>query len=124
MGGSDCVFIEGLQARAIIGLRRHERRVPQDVLVDAALYTDVRRAAATDDAAHIVDYSAVAKAIVAYVEDSEHHLVEALATAIARLLLAEFPVERVRVRVSKPAAVRAARAVGVEIERTRADLDA
>ena len=43
-----------------------------------------------------------------------HRLVE-----IARILLAEFPIERVRVTVHKPGAVRHSRDVGVIIERSR-----
>ena len=42
-------------------------------------------------------------------------------TEIARLILTEYPVSRVRVRVEKPGALRFAQSVGIEIDRQRAD---
>ena len=48
-------------------------------------------------------------------------LVEKLVTDLARIIITEFGVERVMVRVEKPGALRFAESVGVEIERTRAD---
>ena len=48
-------------------------------------------------------------------------LVERLVTEIARLILSEYPVSRVRVRVEKPGALRFAKSVGIEIDRRRAD---
>jgi dihydroneopterin aldolase len=45
--------------------------------------------------------------------------VEALAADLARLCLETRGVEKVRVRVEKPGAVRFSRSVGVEIERTK-----
>jgi 2-amino-4-hydroxy-6-hydroxymethyldihydropteridine diphosphokinase len=56
------------------------------------------------------------------VEGSSFHLVEKMAAEIAALCLDEPAVERVTVRVEKPGALRFARSVGVEIERTRAEL--
>jgi len=54
-----------------------------------------------------------------YVEASGFALVEALAENIARLILEEFPVSRVRLVLNKTGAVRGARDVGVIIERAR-----
>ena len=44
-------------------------------------------------------------------------------TDIARLIIMEYGVERVMVRVEKPTALRFAESVGIEIERTRADFE-
>ena len=48
-------------------------------------------------------------------------LVERLVTEIARLILTEYPISRVRVRLEKPGALRFAKSVGIEIDRRRAD---
>jgi dihydroneopterin aldolase len=56
-----------------------------------------------------------------HAESAGRLTVEALATDLARLCLQEPGVQKVRVRVEKPGAVRFARSVGVEIERTRED---
>jgi len=53
------------------------------------------------------------------VEASSFHLVEALAERIAALCLEEPRVQRARVRVEKPGALRFARNVGVEVTRER-----
>ena len=85
------------------------------------LYTDIRHAAETDNIADAANYKIISKRVVEYVEASEHLLVERLVTEIARLILSEYPVSRVRVRVEKPGALRFAKSVGIEIDRRRAD---
>ena len=51
------------------------------------------------------------------VEESEFQLVESLAERCAAIVLEEFPVNRLRLKLSKPGAVRGSNAVGVIIER-------
>jgi dihydroneopterin aldolase len=65
----------------------------------------------------------VAKKAMAHAESAGRLTVEALAADLASLCLSEPGVHRVRVRVEKPGAVRFARSVGVEIERTLEDLE-
>jgi dihydroneopterin aldolase len=48
-------------------------------------------------------------------------MVEALATAIGKIVIQEFNSPWVRVSVAKPGAIPAAREVGIVIERTPAD---
>ena len=62
------------------------------------------------------------KKIIEHVESTGRFTVEALAADVARLCLETRGVQRARVRVEKPGALRFARSVGVEIERTAADL--
>jgi dihydroneopterin aldolase len=81
--------------------------------------TDVARAAATDAIADALDYKAVAKAVIDYVEKSSFQLVETLAERVAGLIIEQFGVARVRLRVNKRGAIRGARDVGVMIERSR-----
>ena len=94
------------------------------MVIDFELPADCRRAAATDSVADTVDYKSVSKRIAAYVGASEFNLVETLADRVALLVLAEFPVEWIRLSINKPGAIRGSRDVGVSIERTRADLAA
>ena len=78
---------------------------------------DIRTAADSDDIVHTLDYKSVAKRLIAFVERSEFQLVEALAEHCARIVLEEFPVDWLRLKLSKPGAVRGSSAVGVIIER-------
>lgn len=118
---SDRILIRDLLARGIVGINADERRERQDVLVNVVMWVDTRAAAASDDIAAAVNYRSVAKRILEHVEGGAPLLVERLAAELARLVLAEFAVEKVRVRVEKPGALRFARSVGVEIEREPAD---
>ncbi len=115
----DKILIEDLLLRCIIGANKDERRDKQDVLINLTMYADISRPGETDNIDDAVNYRTIAKRIIQYVESSEFFLVEALATSIARIVLAEFPVERVRVRVQKIGAVRFSKTVGVEIERNK-----
>lgn len=117
----DRILIRDLLVRGIIGINEDERRERQDVLINVELWVDTRTAAASDDVADAVNYRSVCKRMIAHVEGSAHLLVERLASELARIVLTEFPVNRVRVRVEKPGALRFARSVGIEIERTPED---
>lgn len=115
----DRIFLTALTAEAIIGIYDWEREVRQRVEIDLEMWADLTAAAASDSIDDTLNYKAVAKRVLAFVQDSRFRLVEALAGEIARILLAEFSVERVRVTVHKPGAVRHSRDVGVIIERGR-----
>lgn len=118
---SDRILIRDLLVRGIVGINADERRERQDVLVNVVMWVDARAAAASDDIDAAVNYRSVAKRILEHVEGGAPLLVERLASELARLVLAEFAVEKVRVRVEKPGALRFARSVGIEIEREPAD---
>ncbi|HEY5559408.1 MAG TPA: dihydroneopterin aldolase [Steroidobacteraceae bacterium] len=115
----DRIFLTALTAEAIIGIYDWEREVRQRVEIDLEMWVDLAAAAANDSIDDTLNYKLVAKRVLAFVQESRYRLVEALAGEIARILLAEFPIARVRVTVHKPGAVRHSRDVGVIIERGR-----
>ena len=117
----DKVIIRDLVARGIIGLNDWEREKPQEILINIVMYTDLQMAGANDDISDSVNYRTVAKKVMAHAESAKRLTVEALAADLARLCLEEPGVQKVEVRVEKPGAVRFARSVGVEIERSRED---
>ena len=118
----DVIFLRGLTAECIIGFIDWERQVRQTVVLDLTLPVDCEHAAASDSVADTVDYKQIAKRTLAFVESSQFKLVETLAHRLALLLLAEFPLEWVRISVNKPGAIRSSRDVGVSILRRRNDL--
>jgi 7,8-dihydroneopterin aldolase/epimerase/oxygenase len=118
----DRIFLHGLTADCIIGFIDWERRVRQTVVVDLEMPVDCRHAALTDEVADTLDYKKVAKRALEFIGASEFKLVETLAHRLALLILEEFGVEWVRISLNKPGAIRNSRDVGVDIERTRADL--
>jgi FolB domain-containing protein len=119
----DRIIISDLRARCIIGLNPEERREKQDVVVNLVIVADLRRAGRSDRFEDTVDYRQIKKAVLERVEASQFLLLEALAQAIADTCLADSKVQRVRVRVDKPSALRFARSVAVQITRSRAAQD-
>lgn len=119
----DKIIIKDLLLRGIIGINPDEREKKQDILLNLVLYADTRTAAKSDAIEDAVNYKAVTKRVIEHVEASADFLVEKLANDLAHLILTEFPIERVLIRVEKPGALRFTRSVGVEIERSRADLN-
>jgi FolB domain-containing protein len=118
----DQVFITDLVARGIIGVNDWEREQPQDILINIVLFADLRQAGQSDNVLESVDYRLVAKKVRAHAETAQRLTVEALAADLAKLCLETERVEKVRVRVEKPGAVRFSRSVGVEIERTKEEI--
>jgi 7,8-dihydroneopterin aldolase/epimerase/oxygenase len=113
----DIVYIRDLRIDTIIGIYDWEREVRQTVSIDLEMATDIRQAAATDDIQYALNYKAVAKRLIQHVEIRNALLVETLAEEIAELIQKEFNVSWLRLRLSKPSAVRGARDVGLIIER-------
>ncbi|WNL46749.1 dihydroneopterin aldolase [Dyella sp. BiH032] len=115
----DIVFIEDLRIDAVIGIYDWERRVRQTLSFDIEMAFDNTKPAATDDIADTLNYKDVSKRLIDYVEASNFGLVETLAEHCAAIIRQEFGVGWVRLKLSKPGAVRGSRAVGVRIERGR-----
>jgi dihydroneopterin aldolase len=116
----DTVFIEDLRIETVIGIYDWERKIRQVVSIDLEMAFDNTRPAATDRIEDTLDYKAVSKRLIAFVEASHFELVETLAERCAAIVLDEFGVTWLRLKLSKPGAVRGSRAVGVQIERQRA----
>ena len=113
----DHVFIEDLRIETVIGIYDWERKIRQVVALDLEMAFDNRRPAASDQIGDTLNYKAVSKRLIAFVEESSFQLVETLAERCAQIVLEEFKVPWLRLKLSKPGAVRGSKAVGVVIER-------
>ena len=118
---TDVIFLAGLTVDCIVGIWDWERRVKQKIVLDLEMAADIRRAAASDSIDDTLDYKRVAKRLLGFVGESQYQLVETLAERIAELVVTEFDVTWVRVRLNKQGAIRGARDVGILIERRRED---
>jgi dihydroneopterin aldolase len=117
----DIIFISDLRIETIIGIYDWERKVRQTVSLDLEMAADIRAAAATDSIEDTLNYKAVAKRLIAFVGGSEFQLVETLAEKVAGIVMDEFNVSWVRLKLHKPGALRGSRDVGILIERGNAD---
>ncbi|MFT5448755.1 MAG: dihydroneopterin aldolase [Gammaproteobacteria bacterium] len=113
----DTIFIRELTVETVIGIYDWEREIKQPVVFDLDMACDVARAAASDSVDDALNYKAVCKRVIAFVEGSEFQLVETLAERVAELIINEFEVPWLRVQVNKRGALRGAKDVGVIIER-------
>ena len=113
----DIIFIRDLRIDTVIGIYDWERSIKQTIHLDLEMATDIARAASSDSIEDTLNYKAVAKRIIAFVEDSSFQLVETLAERITELVREEFAVPWIRLTLNKGGAVRGARGVGVIIER-------
>ena len=116
---ADRVEISGLRAICIIGVDERERLAPQPVEIDIALDVDLAAVGRSNDIADAVDYRSLAEAVVGVVESSSYLLIEALATRVAEVCLADNKVEAVEVTLKKPSALPMADYAAVTIRRTR-----
>lgn len=113
----DIIFIEQLEVSSVIGIYDWEREIRQRLCLDIEMAVDLRAAACSDTIDDTVSYSEVAARVTALVENSQFQLLEALAEAVAQLILREFAVSWLKLTVHKPGAVANAGSVGVRIER-------
>ncbi|MBA3979641.1 MAG: dihydroneopterin aldolase [Alcanivorax sp.] len=113
----DIVYIRDLKVDTVIGIFDWERRIRQTVSLDLEMAADIRRGAATDSIEDALDYKAVGKRLIAFIQASEFQLVETLSERCAQIVIEEFGVPWCRLRLSKPGALRGAQDVGVIIER-------
>ena len=113
----DIIFLWNLKIDTVIGIYDWERRIKQTVILDLEMATDIKKAAKSDDIEDTLDYKAIAKRVISFVEESEYKLVETLAERIAEIIVNEFKVPWVKLSLNKIGAIRGARDVGVIIER-------
>ena len=115
----DKIFLEGLAVKCLVGIFDWERKTRQKVVIDLEFPADIRKTAKNDRIQDALDYKRIAKHTIAFVAKSRFYLIETLAEKLARSLLAAFPLSEIKIRLSKPGAIRGARNVGVEIIRKK-----
>ena len=113
----DIIYLKDLRIDTIVGIYEWERRTRQTVIFDIEMDADISKAASSDAIEDTLNYKAVAKRIISFVEGSECQLIETLAERVADILLREFKVPWLRLGLNKQGAVRGVRDVGVIIER-------
>lgn len=114
---TDLIIIEDLRFEAIIGILPDERQTPQAVRIDMQLLTDIAQAAGSGAIADTIDYAAIAEATIHFVQQAHAELIEPLIEQLAERLLGDQRIAAVKIRLTKPDALAAAAAVGVQIVR-------
>ncbi|VAW99701.1 Dihydroneopterin aldolase [hydrothermal vent metagenome] len=113
----DIIYLTELDVETIIGIYDWERTTKQTISLDIEMATDIAKAANSDAIEDTLNYKAVAKRLIEYVASTEFQLIETLSEKICDIIMNEFSVPWVKLRVSKPGAIRGSKNVGVMIER-------
>ena len=115
----DIIFIKDLKIECIIGIWDWERATKQTVRLDLEIGTDISKAAASDDINDTLDYKTLSKRLQQVAIAEPFGLVEKLAETLAQTVLNEFNAPWLRLTLNKKGALRAARDVGITIERKK-----
>jgi len=118
----DIIYINDLRIETIIGIYGWERKTRQTVVLDIEMGTDIRKASASDDVEDTLNYKSVAERLFECVGASEFELLETLAEQISDILLNEFKVPWLRLKLNKQGALKGVRDVGVIIERGQKEI--
>ena len=102
----DIVFLHGLKVETTIGIFAWEREIKQTVILDLELGTDIARAAHSDRIEDTLNYKELSKRIAQFTGAAQFQLVETLAEQVATLVLKEFEVSWLRLRINKRGALR------------------
>lgn len=113
----DIIYLNDLRIETIIGIYGWERKTKQTVVLDIEMGTDIRKVSASDVVDDTINYKSVAERLFEFVGGSEFELVETLAEQISDILLNEFKVPWLRLKLNKQGALKGVRDVGVIIER-------
>lgn len=97
----DRILIRGLRFYGHHGVSVEEQEKGQWYTVDVDVLVDLCRAGKSDDLSASVDYGEVCYRVLRLGTERSFRLIEALAEAIAEMVLEAFPVEGVRVKVIK-----------------------
>ena len=123
MLNGDKIYVEDLRVKATIGIFDWEKKIKQDVSISYEIPHDNVKAAKADAIEATTDYKSITKGIISFVENNKFELVETFAEKIAEMVIKDFNVDEIRLRVSKPGALRFSKDVGVIIERDKSSYE-
>ena len=114
----DKIFIKDLRIEANIGIFDWEREVKQVISVDLEILLDIQKANKSDKIVEALDYKKISKRVISLTQSAKSKLIEHLAENIAKMILSEFnSINKIKVTVQKPGALRGSKSVGISIER-------
>jgi len=95
------ITLAGVRLNPKIGVNPEERADPQECRADLTIWGDFEPAASSDSLDKTLDYCRVLATVQKTACGREYNLLEALAYAIVRDVLKDFPVSRANVKLRK-----------------------
>ena len=122
-GENDIVFIKSLEVHTIIGIYDWEQETKQKLLIDIEASHDNTVPAKTDNIEDAVDYEFISTSIIKLFQNTKYQLIETVAEVCANWILTNTKSKTVKITVSKPDAISAAMNVGVQIARSKTNIN-
>ena len=113
---NDRIVIREMEIQCRIGVPDEERAEPQTLRVTIEMEVDIASSARADDIGQTVNYFSVFQKVHTLSETRPRKLIETLAEEIAHMVIADFNVNTVVVRIDK-FILPNTRAVSVEVQR-------
>lgn len=98
----DKIYFQRMAYYGYHGVFPAEAELGQRFFVDLELSLDLSKAAQSDELQDTVNYGEIYSVVKGIVEEERYKLLEALTGRIADQLLAQFPLDEVKVKVTKP----------------------
>lgn len=111
----DTIKIEGLNIPTTIGIYAWEKQILQPVILDVELHCDVSNC--NDLIENTIDYEKICNLITQFVSENKFQLIEHLANQVCEQIKSKFDIAKIKLKVSKPRAIKNAQNVSVLIER-------
>lgn len=113
------IHIKNLNCFTIIGVYEHERIQRQLLIINLKIDINPKIAVETDNIFHTLDYNTLSQKVVQFVESSNYHLIERLASEITDLVLEEEQAISVEIELDKPGALDNAESVSIKYKKSK-----
>ena len=110
------IKITNLRLRTLIGFNPEEQIKKQDVVLNIEIDYALPDAALEDRVEHALNYKTITKQVIRHVEDGQFLLLEKLVADVVDICSSRDGVERARVTIDKPHALRFADSVSLTLE--------
>lgn len=114
----DNILIEDLKIEALVGVHPWEQLVKQPLSISLEATTDFYLASKKNSLENTLNYQSICERIEQLVSEEPILLLEAIAEKIANNLSQSFKITALKLTIKKPCAIKKAKSVGVQIERS------
>lgn len=114
----DKIFLRQLKFKTIIGIFPHEKLIPQTIIIDLEIKKNFQNAIKTDSIEDTICYETLVNELENFFSNNSSNLLESLADKVAYFILKKFKAPKVKVTLTKPAAIPHSLEVGVIVERS------
>ncbi len=117
------IRVKDLSLRTFIGFKPHEKKYKQDVIIQIEVEVNTSTVEHNDDyqTESFYDYRSMTKSVIKLVEESQYDLLETLTSRVLEKIMSNRLVNKAKVEIEKPNALRYSRTVSVEMSKERKD---